>query len=105
MKCTICDLENSKYKCPKCEVPYCSIPCFRKHRPDTGYQCKKPKEFKYDFTKLNDPELQEMLTNEHVQTYVKAISTSDNPNDIFDQLQHNQRFIDFETLVLRLLHD
>lgn len=27
--CGICNINDSKYKCPKCSVNYCSIPCFK----------------------------------------------------------------------------
>uniref|UniRef100_A0A8C2XY97 Zinc finger HIT domain-containing protein 3 n=1 Tax=Capra hircus TaxID=9925 RepID=A0A8C2XY97_CAPHI len=29
--CVVC-LEKPKYRCPACRVPYCSLPCFRKHK-------------------------------------------------------------------------
>ena len=38
-------LEKPKYHCPACHVPYCSLPCFRKHKeqrePATGPVKKK----------------------------------------------------------------
>eukprot|EP01134_Creolimax_fragrantissima_P005191 CFRG5191T1 len=30
--CGVCNQSLSKYKCPKCEIRYCSIPCFKKHK-------------------------------------------------------------------------
>ncbi|XP_068834567.1 zinc finger HIT domain-containing protein 3 isoform X2 [Capricornis sumatraensis] len=33
--CVVC-LEKPKYRCPSCRVPYCSLPCFRRHKE----QCK-----------------------------------------------------------------
>ncbi|XP_061246263.1 zinc finger HIT domain-containing protein 3 isoform X3 [Bos javanicus] len=42
--CVVC-LEKPKYRCPACRVPYCSLPCFRKHkeqcRPAAGPVEKK----------------------------------------------------------------
>lgn len=29
MICQICKLVESKYKCPKCKLPYCSLPCYK----------------------------------------------------------------------------
>lgn len=29
MLCGICQTEQSKYKCPKCSIPYCSIKCYK----------------------------------------------------------------------------
>ncbi|KAH0941156.1 hypothetical protein HID58_000793 [Brassica napus] len=30
--CEICEKVVSKYKCPSCLVPYCSLGCFKKHK-------------------------------------------------------------------------
>jgi hypothetical protein len=29
--CQVCSEEASKYKCPKCRIRYCSVPCFKGH--------------------------------------------------------------------------
>ncbi|WJX61315.1 hypothetical protein P8452_46420 [Trifolium repens] len=31
-QCQICFNAQSKYKCPKCYLLYCSLPCFKKHK-------------------------------------------------------------------------
>uniref|UniRef100_A0A4X2KVY7 HIT-type domain-containing protein n=1 Tax=Vombatus ursinus TaxID=29139 RepID=A0A4X2KVY7_VOMUR len=33
--CSVCE-EVPKYRCPACRVPYCSVPCYKKHKE----QCK-----------------------------------------------------------------
>ncbi|XAR61007.1 hypothetical protein NMG60_11034578 [Bertholletia excelsa] len=38
-KCRVCDEAQSKYKCPTCLVPYCSLVCFKKHKE---IPCVKP---------------------------------------------------------------
>lgn len=30
--CKVCEKEESKYKCPTCRAPYCSLICFKKHK-------------------------------------------------------------------------
>ncbi|WZZ24609.1 zinc finger HIT domain-containing protein 3 isoform X2 [Brassica napus] len=37
--CEICEKVVSKYKCPSCLVPYCSLVCFKKHKETP---CAKP---------------------------------------------------------------
>ncbi|XP_058457886.1 zinc finger HIT domain-containing protein 3 [Malaya genurostris] len=32
MKCAVCDENDKKYKCKTCEVPYCSVACYKKHQ-------------------------------------------------------------------------
>merc|ERR1719229_1379863 len=47
IKCGICNVNDSKYKCPKCRVfRYCSVDCYRNHK-ENPEECvapdKKPK--------------------------------------------------------------
>ncbi|XP_054801875.1 uncharacterized protein LOC129305801 [Prosopis cineraria] len=37
--CQVCDEAQSKYKCPSCYTPYCSLACFKKHKE---IPCVKP---------------------------------------------------------------
>ncbi|KAK0314956.1 Box C/D snoRNA accumulation [Friedmanniomyces endolithicus] len=30
--CTVCYTEKPKYKCPRCKIPTCSLPCYKKHQ-------------------------------------------------------------------------
>lgn len=32
MICGICEIQESKYKCPKCSVSYCSLVCFKSEK-------------------------------------------------------------------------
>ncbi|KAF9586904.1 hypothetical protein IFM89_039881 [Coptis chinensis] len=41
-KCEVCKETQSKYKCPTCFTPYCSLPCFKKHKE---IPCEKPVPF------------------------------------------------------------
>ncbi|XP_031278350.1 zinc finger HIT domain-containing protein 3 [Pistacia vera] len=38
-KCQVCIEAQSKYKCPTCLAPYCSLACFKKHKE---IPCVKP---------------------------------------------------------------
>ncbi|OAL50149.1 hypothetical protein IQ07DRAFT_567878 [Pyrenochaeta sp. DS3sAY3a] len=31
--CGVCNTAPKKYKCPTCALPYCSLPCFKLHKP------------------------------------------------------------------------
>ncbi|GMH25857.1 hypothetical protein Nepgr_027700 [Nepenthes gracilis] len=31
-ECQVCTEAKSKYKCPSCRIPYCSLACFKKHK-------------------------------------------------------------------------
>ncbi|PUZ54140.1 hypothetical protein GQ55_5G106100 [Panicum hallii var. hallii] len=36
--CSVCKEAPSKYKCPSCRTPYCSVTCFKKHKEES---CQK----------------------------------------------------------------
>ncbi|KAF8006234.1 hypothetical protein BT93_K0507 [Corymbia citriodora subsp. variegata] len=38
-QCRVCNEAPSKYKCPSCLVPYCSLACFKRHKEAP---CVKP---------------------------------------------------------------
>ncbi|XP_048138809.1 zinc finger HIT domain-containing protein 3 isoform X2 [Rhodamnia argentea] len=38
-QCRVCNEAQSKYKCPSCLVPYCSLACFKRHKEAP---CVKP---------------------------------------------------------------
>ncbi|KAL3717747.1 hypothetical protein ACJRO7_009220 [Eucalyptus globulus] len=38
-QCRVCNEAQSKYKCPSCLVPYCSLACFKRHKE---VPCVKP---------------------------------------------------------------
>ncbi|KAI7875021.1 hypothetical protein K492DRAFT_168545 [Lichtheimia hyalospora FSU 10163] len=49
--CQICQIEPSKYKCPTCTTPYCSIACFKQHKKETHERRQLPT----DDTEEDDP--------------------------------------------------
>ncbi|KAJ0512469.1 putative Zinc finger HIT domain-containing protein [Helianthus annuus] len=38
-ECKVCEKAESRYKCPMCLIPYCSLVCFKKHKE---IPCVKP---------------------------------------------------------------
>ncbi|KAF2792467.1 hypothetical protein K505DRAFT_376025 [Melanomma pulvis-pyrius CBS 109.77] len=40
--CGICKTEPKKYKCPTCAVPYCSLACFKLHKPTHPVSAASP---------------------------------------------------------------
>ncbi|KAL3517766.1 hypothetical protein ACH5RR_020355 [Cinchona calisaya] len=43
--CKVCEEAESKYKCPSCLIPYCSLLCFKKHKE---IPCSKPQSSSQD---------------------------------------------------------
>ncbi|KIJ54555.1 hypothetical protein M422DRAFT_152865 [Sphaerobolus stellatus SS14] len=42
VKCEICNVENSKYSCPACFAPYCSVKCFKEHKTGPSQPSEPP---------------------------------------------------------------
>ncbi|ELP85200.1 hypothetical protein EIN_083120 [Entamoeba invadens IP1] len=40
--CKVCTLHEAKYRCPKCLIPFCSVPCFKKHKEHCKEVVMKP---------------------------------------------------------------
>nr|XP_054768080.1 zinc finger HIT domain-containing protein 3-like [Lytechinus pictus] len=38
-KCAVCEEKQYKYRCPKCRILYCSVPCFKEHKSEGS--CEK----------------------------------------------------------------
>lgn len=108
-KCEVCSTVESKYKCPKCSTRYCSLECFKAHKNDSGdcgQSSRDPKTeqpSKFELLK-SDPDLSTMLQKDtFLQSYLKAIESSNNPKELFQQLESNERFIIFKEKVLSII--
>lgn len=79
--CTICINEKAKYKCPKCDVQYCSISCFKSPNHEHDESIKKeetkivldiPKDTKYSDI-FNDAKFKYMLSFKTLQIHLRSI--------------------------------
>ncbi|XP_003725361.1 zinc finger HIT domain-containing protein 3 [Strongylocentrotus purpuratus] len=41
-KCSVCEEKQYKYRCPKCRILYCSVPCYKEHK--SGDSCENKEE-------------------------------------------------------------
>ncbi|RLV89529.1 Protein HIT1 [Spathaspora sp. JA1] len=93
MICGICQEQESKYKCPKCKIPYCSLTCYKSeshtHKEEQEEQ-EEPKvevpsthtntgndDIKEDTDKfsvvVNDPQIKSMLREPALQIHLLTI--------------------------------
>ncbi|KAE8685060.1 HIT-type Zinc finger family protein [Hibiscus syriacus] len=70
-QCQVCNQAQSKYKCPSCLVPYCSLACFKTHKETP---CVKPESTQ---EKSGTPNVNSASVNDVVTTSVKPESTND----------------------------
>ncbi|SCU86132.1 LAME_0D04654g1_1 [Lachancea meyersii CBS 8951] len=90
IKCQICSVEDSRYKCPKCAIRYCSLACFKNTEKHVHYEHtteQKPvpevalgkqetpmlnsEEFNDVYQK--SPEIQELLTYNTVKFHLAKV--------------------------------
>ncbi|EGW35096.1 uncharacterized protein SPAPADRAFT_58239 [Spathaspora passalidarum NRRL Y-27907] len=105
MICGLCQEQESKYKCPKCKVPYCSIACYKseahKHEEKESNQ-STPKvniaikqeditDNKYASV-INDPQIKSMLREPALQVHLLTISKLLNEDSLIQgNVNYDQR--------------
>ncbi|KAI8903581.1 hypothetical protein EDD86DRAFT_250294 [Gorgonomyces haynaldii] len=94
MLCAICRFESPKYKCPKCEIEYCSLGCYKKHGCSELFY-KQNVEETLKSTKTDKP-IQQLLWDLHHQEEERLFDL-EAPN-LLEQLTIDERK-DFERLI------
>ncbi|KAG4188878.1 hypothetical protein ERO13_A08G193200v2 [Gossypium hirsutum] len=70
-QCQVCNQTQSKYKCPSCLIPYCSLACFKTHKETP---CEKSESVK---EKSGTPSVNLGSNDNAITTSVKPESTND----------------------------
>nr|XP_023886508.1 zinc finger HIT domain-containing protein 3 isoform X4 [Quercus suber] len=99
-KCEVCNEALSKYKCPSCLVPYCSLVCFKKHKE---IPCAKPVSSEEKPTPVPESLVERPLTAEQPgdvlqklqleaiapvpESLVERPLTAEQPGDVLQKLQ------------------
>eukprot|EP00301_Raphidiophrys_heterophryoidea_P019843 c4683_g1_i2.p1 GENE.c4683_g1_i2~~c4683_g1_i2.p1 ORF type:complete len:149 (-),score=28.50 c4683_g1_i2:82-492(-) len=99
LSCQVCGLAQHRYKCPKCQVKYCSLPCFKRHKEancmpnnepprqpdhnlaqaeDKGSDDDMPQLSEEMLSRLNNPETKMMLQHSQLRKLLKAIDSAPN---------------------------
>nr|XP_019529790.2 zinc finger HIT domain-containing protein 3 [Aedes albopictus] len=95
--CGVCDTNEKKYKCKTCEIPYCSLQCYKKHQEtpcepisdqSTSDHHKPSKEPLFATVDTVDPEkleqlrhsesLKDLLYNPHLRKLLQEIDSAQN---------------------------
>ncbi|KAF9546866.1 hypothetical protein EC957_009318 [Mortierella hygrophila] len=126
--CFVCNTHESKYKCPTCTQPYCSLVCYKKHKE---IPCEKPapipepeitvppvepvpdylKEESVALLKQEQLDrisqsgaIKDMLKNESLRRLIKLIDSSENPEYLLDKARtDNQQFVEFSEEILAII--
>ncbi|KAH6558657.1 hypothetical protein KP509_1Z051800 [Ceratopteris richardii] len=99
LKCKVCEDANSKYKCPTCLLPYCSLPCYKKHKETPCIKSEVAAE-----SNAASEELRHMLKNPELQQLIKKIDSSDDVEKDLNAAMEDQLFRDFRDKVLGIVN-
>ncbi|KAG4383649.1 hypothetical protein JHK82_036125 [Glycine max] len=82
-QCQVCNQTQSKYKCPSCYLPYCSLVCFKKHKESP---CVKPQPSETKATAVSESFVEKPLvadeSSEVLQKFqLEAIASSSEIRD------------------------
>uniref|UniRef100_A0A336ME21 Zinc finger HIT domain-containing protein 3 n=1 Tax=Culicoides sonorensis TaxID=179676 RepID=A0A336ME21_CULSO len=125
--CIVCDKSDGKYKCPKCEMPYCSLECFKSHKDSVKCEeISKEKEAARNqladkspstllFTtmdtvpletleKLRDSEhLKNLLYNSHLRKLLVELDSTQNPDRGISAAMMEPLFLEFADECLKII--
>ncbi|XP_039753392.1 zinc finger HIT domain-containing protein 3 [Pararge aegeria] len=115
MSCVQCSNE-SKYKCPTCREPYCSVACCKLHKemlcspppqPPAPQEQPQNHTFEFDFPtedtvtteKLKlleeSKELRKCLENPHVRQILEILDTAPHPDVLINEYMQEPIFTEF----------
>lgn len=107
--CSVCQEHQSRYTCPRCQTPYCSVGCYRNHTKSTSAigignesatsPCSEAF-YKNRVSSILDLEAREQkdrtqrLLNEHYQQTISQEYGDDEETDLSDQLYEMLQMLD-----------
>ncbi|XP_039292944.1 zinc finger HIT domain-containing protein 3 [Nilaparvata lugens] len=129
MNCKICKTEKKvPYKCPKCYIRYCSLPCWKSHKnydcqrvlpsdspgkperqTDTRPQPKFVTESTVPLEKLallsKSKAVKQILENPNVRNILTEIDQSDNPRLSINKFMQEPIFEEFANACISIVED
>nr|XP_043637195.1 zinc finger HIT domain-containing protein 3 [Erigeron canadensis] len=129
-RCKICEKADSKYKCPTCLIPYCSLVCFKKHKE---IPCGKPVSAPQNDTSTTAPpvdvnrpcyvdvaddvlpasqlesiasstEIRDALKDKNLQKLIHSIDCSANAETELDKAMEQEEFHLFTEKILSMIN-
>lgn len=119
--CLICQLAVSKYKCPTCTSPYCSLDCFKSHKatpcspplpaiiedrtPSDERVFQTPDTVPLETLKRlgESGELRDLLQNPHLRDFLRKIDSAANPAGLMRKAMREPLFVEFVDECLRVV--
>lgn len=123
--CEVCQEAQSKYKCPTCLAPYCSLGCFKKHkenpckkslpeeeltilkRPERSLQVDEPSWVvnKEQFQSIAESsEIRDALKDGELRKLIQKIDSSEDPENELTKAMESDAFSEFTGKILAILN-
>ncbi|RUS20956.1 hypothetical protein BC937DRAFT_93977 [Endogone sp. FLAS-F59071] len=115
--CGVCLDNPSKYKCPNCILPYCSLPCYKKHKAtvtskndttastpseDDSETALNPDQLR----KLASSKIQEYLHYPQIRDLITQINSGTNPEALLDRAREDDPvFAEFAEEALAIVRE
>nr|CAX70333.1 Zinc finger HIT domain-containing protein 3 [Schistosoma japonicum] len=117
--CAICTSGTSKYKCPKCIVPYCSLTCYQKHKQSgceprssvpSAVHTTLEEDDMVDYVpkkvleglKFSD-RIRDLLKNPHLRSLLRFLNDTDKPYTALENAMHEPIFVEFSDECLKII--
>jgi len=125
-QCQVCDNAPSKYKCPTCFIPYCSLMCFKKHKevpcsreepavstdsqpmqPPRAFEEEDEQGWRLHQTQLEavvaSNEIRSILKDQELQKIILRIDSSENAEEELDTAMEGPHFREFTEKILSII--
>ncbi|XP_068600220.1 zinc finger HIT domain-containing protein 3 [Brachionichthys hirsutus] len=128
--CGVCEVETTNYRCPVCQIRYCSLGCYKRHKDTcTPLEQPAPRGAKEaisteqwnveDLLKEEDvtdkvplerlqllgqsKELKDLLCNPHLRQIICSVNTADNKSDAMKAAMQEPLFVEFSDQCLKVV--
>lgn len=116
MICSVCEVNDASYKCPKCKAPFCCINCSKIHKTICPGDQPNPNETKKEGpmnettsispfeTFRSHPKIINALGDPRLQQIISRIDTSnDRETELVEELEINPEFKKFVDSLLEVM--
>uniref|UniRef100_A0A1A7YHJ5 Zinc finger HIT domain-containing protein 3 n=1 Tax=Iconisemion striatum TaxID=60296 RepID=A0A1A7YHJ5_9TELE len=133
--CSVCSEQTPKYRCPACEIRYCSLGCYKKHK-DTCLPVVKPSSYnpedagcsvlpeecsvedllheddiidKVPLQRLQllgqSKELRDLLCNPHLRRLLRTVDGAQTKDDAMKAAMQEPLFVEFSDRCLKIVEN
>ncbi|CAH8512083.1 unnamed protein product [Heterobilharzia americana] len=118
--CTVCTTETSKYKCPVCVSPYCSVACYQVHKQNScerkvsttivEHAAVEQEDDMIDYVPKrvlqglkHSERIRVMLKNPHLRSLLRYLNDTNKPNSALENAMREPIFVEFSDECLKIV--